>query len=99
MDPDDELCLCFHITQRKVVNYIRVEKPQRPAQLSECYGAGTGCGWCRPFLCKLWEDMSAGRVPPGGLPSADQYVRERSEYVRAGRGTPPADATPIDDVS
>jgi len=34
MSPDDELCLCFHVTQRKVLNYIRIEKPQRPAQLA-----------------------------------------------------------------
>ena len=29
MELDDELCLCFHVTKRKVVNYIRVEKPKR----------------------------------------------------------------------
>ena len=50
MKLDDELCLCFHVTKRKVVTFIRLEKPARASQLSECYGAGTGCGWCRPFL-------------------------------------------------
>ncbi len=44
MELDDELCLCFHVTKRKVINYIRVEKPSRPGQLSDCFGAGTGCG-------------------------------------------------------
>ena len=39
MDPNDELCLCFHVTQRKVVNFIRIEKPKRVGQLSECFGA------------------------------------------------------------
>src|SRR5436305_1461458 len=62
MDLDDELCLCFHVSQRKVVNYLRVEKPRRAGQLSECFGAGTGCGWCRPFLEKLFEQAAAGGV-------------------------------------
>lgn len=56
MGPDDELCLCFHVSKRKVVNFLRVERPASPSQLSECFGAGTGCGWCRPFLRKLFEE-------------------------------------------
>ena len=55
MGPDDELCLCFHVTRRKVVNFLRVERPKRVGQLSECFGAGTGCGWCRPYLKRLFE--------------------------------------------
>jgi len=35
MNLDEELCLCFHVSRRKVVNFIRIEKPKRPAQLSE----------------------------------------------------------------
>ena len=96
MEPDDELCLCFHVSRRKVVNYIRIEKPQRVAQLSDCYGAGTGCGWCRPFLKKLWEEISIGRSDPE-LPSAADYAQQRSQYVRDGEGTPPPGATPIDE--
>ena len=30
MELDDELCLCFHVTKRKVINYIRVEKKIPP---------------------------------------------------------------------
>ena len=41
MQPDDELCLCFHVTRRKVQNFLRLERPQRESQLAECYGAGT----------------------------------------------------------
>lgn len=55
MELDDELCLCFHVSRRKIENFIRRTKPQRPSQLSECLGAGTGCGWCRPFLKRLWQ--------------------------------------------
>ena len=44
MELDDELCLCFHVTKRKVLAFLRVQRPSRPSQMSECYGAGTGCG-------------------------------------------------------
>ncbi len=89
MQPDDELCLCFHVTKRKVVNFIRIEKPRRVGQLSECFGAGTGCGWCRPFLKRLFEQAAAeGQVEPE-LPTSEQYAALRSQYIRAGKGTPP----------
>jgi len=95
MEPDDELCLCFHVTKRKVINFLRVERPQRESQLAECHGAGTGCGWCRPFLKKLFQAAQAGGKD-SELPSADDYARGRTSYVRAGKGTPPPGATPID---
>ncbi len=99
MELDDELCLCFHVTKRKVINYIRLERPRRAAQLSECFGAGTGCGWCRPYLTSLFESIDAGQSTGESLPTADDYARERSKYVRSGGGTPPPGATPIDDSS
>ena len=93
MDLDDELCLCFHVTKRKVVNFIRVEKPRRAGQLSECFGAGTGCGWCRPYLKRLFE--AAGR-PAEAEPTSDEYARMRTRYVLDGKGTPPPGAAPIE---
>ncbi len=95
MELDDELCLCFHVTQRKVINFIRVERPQRESQMAECHGAGTGCGWCRPFLKKLFEAAQAGSQGAAELPSVDEYAQGRSGYVRSGKGTPPPGATPI----
>ncbi len=53
MKSDDEVCLCFHVTFRKLINFMRRTPIQRPSQLSECFGAGTGCGWCRPVLERL----------------------------------------------
>ena len=95
MELDDELCLCFHVTKRKVINFLRVERPQREGQLSDCHGAGTGCGWCRPFLKKLFDAaQDASGVSPE-LPTPDEYARGRSEYVQSGKGTPPPGATPI----
>ena len=96
MELDEELCLCFHVTKRKVVNYLRVERPQRESQLTDCHGAGSGCGWCRPFLKKLFEAYQADASADAALPSADEYARGRTGYVRSGKGTPPAGATPIE---
>jgi bacterioferritin-associated ferredoxin len=95
MELDDELCLCFHVSKRKVINFLRVERPQRESQLSECHGAGTGCGWCRPFLKKLFEASQSAASAAPDLPDANDYASGRTSYVRSGMGTPPAGATPI----
>lgn len=89
MNLDDELCLCFHVTKRKVVKYIEIEKPRRAGQLSDCYGAGTGCGWCRPFLTRLFEEAVEGGQTTEDLPSAEEYSQRRSMYIADGNGTPP----------
>jgi NAD(P)H-nitrite reductase large subunit len=89
MKPDDELCLCFHVTKRKVENFIRIEKPRRVGQLSECFGAGTGCGWCRPYLRQLFERAAAKGEVEAELPSAEQYAQLRARYIQDGKGTPP----------
>ncbi len=96
MEPDDELCLCFHVTKRKVLNYLRLERPRRAGQLSECYGAGTGCGWCRRFLRQLFEQATHGDQQNLELPRANAYACGRTQYVRDGGGTPPPGATPLD---
>jgi len=82
-----------------VLNFLRVEQPRRLSQMADCHGAGTGCGWCRPFLKKLFQaaqeksQLDSGAIPK--LPAADKYAQERSKYVRAGKGTPPPGATPV----
>ena len=82
MTPDDEVCLCFHVTRRKVSQYIRVERPEVAIQLSNCFGAGTGCGWCRPFLERIFqcERDPAKTVDESDLPEASQYAQSRSTY-------------------
>ena len=96
MQLDDELCLCFHVTKRKVVNFLRVEKPRRAGQLSECFGAGTGCGWCRTYLQRLFDEAAEQNAPPTEEPTAEEYATMRASYVRGGGGTPPPGATPIE---
>ncbi len=95
MNLDDELCLCFHVTKRKVLSFLRVEKPQRASQMSECFGAGTGCGWCRPYLEKLFEASRNNKSPDDGLPDSFNYAAGRTQYVKSGGGVPPPGATPI----
>lgn len=77
MNDDDELCLCFHVTRRKVVQYIRARKPVVASQLSDCYGAGTGCGWCRPFLERLMRESDPHSTE---LPDKDTYALRRQAY-------------------
>lgn len=93
MKDDEHLCLCFHVTKRKVINYLRIERPRAASQLAECHGAGTGCGWCRPFLKKLFEAArEAADVERVDLPDSDDYASSRSAYVKAGKGAPPPSA-------
>ena len=77
MRDDEDLCLCFHVSRRKVQQYIRAEKPTVTSQLSECYGAGTGCGWCRPFLERLMKEANPENAE---LPDSDDYAAQRSVY-------------------
>lgn len=84
MDPDDHVCLCFRVSQRKLANFMKREQPKVPSQLSECLGAGTGCRWCVPFLKKLFEQWQRGQEP--NLPVAPEaYARRRAAYHRSGQ--------------
>jgi NAD(P)H-nitrite reductase large subunit len=94
MQLDDEVCLCFHVTKRKILNYLRIHKPRVPSQLADCAGAGTGCGWCVPFLKRYHEQMLGKTADKDDHVSAEDYARQRGEYIHAGKGTPPPGATP-----
>jgi len=96
MNLDDKICYCFHVSRRKLVNYVRLHQPKVPSQLSECGGAGTGCGWCVPFLKQIFKngiDAELEELTP------EEYERKRAEYVKAGKGTPPGRATPLPTIS
>lgn len=92
MELDDEVCLCFHVTKRKLLSFLRVEKPRRPGQMSECFGAGTGCGWCRTFLTRMFEQAAAQGQLAKDEPTSADYAAQRAQYIREGRGTPPPGA-------
>lgn len=108
MNLDDKVCYCFHVSRRKLVNWVRHNAPKVPSQLSMCGGAGTGCGWCIPFLKQIFAQ---GTPPAGGCASCvatpddaldaltpDEYAALRAEYVTAGNGTPPPGAEPLPDA-
>jgi NAD(P)H-nitrite reductase large subunit len=86
VDPDDDVCLCFRVSQRKLVAFLQREAPVVPSQLSECLGAGTGCHWCVPFLEELFRQWRSGAEP--NLPIAPaEYAERRAEYRRTGTRT------------
>ena len=95
MEPDDKICYCFHVKIRKVLNFIRLHQPKRASQLSECNGAGTGCGWCIPYLKRLFEQaQDSGAVRPEAEPTPEEYARQRAAYIQSGKGKPPSGAEP-----
>ena len=84
MELDDRVCYCFRVTRRKLINFTRQTQPSRPSQLSECFGAGTGCGWCIPFLMRIHaEVMDSDDRADGPDPleiSAEEYAQLRATY-------------------
>ena len=98
MDLDQKVCLCFHVTRRKLVNYVRIHQPKVPSQLSQCGGAGTGCGWCVPFLKQIFREGTSGDAESSTM-TAEEYARLRAEYVRSGKGKPPPGADPLPEAT
>ena len=84
MQPDDQVCLCFHVSERKLAAFLRREAPRVPSQLSECLGAGTGCGWCVPYLEEMHRRWAAGADPCLGI-DPEAYAEARRAYRRTGK--------------
>lgn len=84
MDPDDEVCLCFHVSLRKIRAFLAREDPPVASLISECLGAGTGCMWCVPFLRHLHRQHRAG-VEPNLNVSPEEYARTRLVYHQTDR--------------
>ena len=78
MKPDDNICCCYHVSMRKLVHFARRTRPERASMMSECLGAGTGCGWCIPFLKKIAADPDAFELADM---SGDQYTAQRRSYI------------------
>lgn len=106
MELDDKVCLCFHVSKRKIQNFIRIHRPRVPSQISECNSAGTGCGWCVPFLKRYFEQYKANEAAQSPATNASatddamtaaEYAAQRAAYIQAGGGTPPPGATPLPD--
>ena len=95
MDLDAKVCYCFHVSKRKLVNFIRREQPRVASQLSECGGAGTGCGWCIPFLRALHLQAAGQGDHEVDQMTPEEYAARRAAYIRSGGGVPPPGATPL----
>lgn len=89
MELDDKICYCYHVSLRKLLNYARRERLQRPSQMSECLNAGTGCGWCIPILKRIYDDSctlhdAADAGTLDALPeSVDDYAEARRKYIQS----------------
>lgn len=82
MGPDDKICYCYNVPYRKLWHFARREHLQRASQMSECLGAGTGCGWCIPLLKRIFEASAAeaGAVDIDMTP--EEYAAARKDYIQ-----------------
>lgn len=92
MNLDDPVCLCYHVSLRKLLNFAARERPARPSGMSQCLGAGTGCGWCIPILTRIQQETVAGGQDARSdglmsrLPESEAaYAEARKEYLRSDR--------------
>jgi bacterioferritin-associated ferredoxin len=95
LGPDDEVCICHHVSLRKLVNFGLRERPAHAEQFSECLGAGTGCGWCVPVLRRIAEALVAGDESPVLDVTPEGHAQGRAGHLEARRAArqarPPAD--------
>jgi len=77
---DDKICYCYGVSMRKLVNFSRRVRPERASRMTECLGAGTGCGWCIPFLIKIAREPDTFLIEDL---TEHQYVERRTSYIKS----------------
>ncbi|MHC4695199.1 MAG: bacterioferritin-associated ferredoxin [Planctomycetota bacterium] len=82
MQLEDEICYCYHVSMRKLVNFSRRTTPRRASEMTGCLGAGTGCGWCIPFLVKIAQDPDAFELDDV---TPEEYASKRTVYRDTGQ--------------
>ncbi len=80
-DHPPELCICFHVAATKVHQWCRKTRPRVPSLISQCNGAGTGCGWCIPYLKAIHSEVVM-EGPPADIPNDEEYRVMRKQYHR-----------------
>jgi len=85
MGPDDKICYCNNVKLRKLLSFARRTHPKRPSQLSECLGAGTGCGWCIPTLQRIFDEYAANGESLDLDLTPEQYAAARQTYIESGQ--------------
>jgi len=83
MDLDDKLCYCYSISKRKIVNFVKQTRPRRASQISACFEAGSGCGWCIPFLVKIHRQVMSGAEVEADDITPSEYEAMRKSYRSA----------------
>lgn len=91
MNLDDEICYCYHVPLRKLLSFARRTRPVRASQMSECLGAGTGCGWCVPILQRIHDRIlsEAGTAKDGGATNPPLPPLSTGGEVEGASGTQP----------
>jgi len=97
MQPDDHVCLCFGVSQRKLAAFLRRERPSVASRLSECLGAGTGCGWCVPTLEAMHAAWARGEDPAVET-SPEEHAAGREVHRAARRAARAAERERSDDA-
>ena len=77
------MCLCYRVSLRKIRAYLARENPPVASLISECLDAGTGCGWCVPFLEHLHAQHTRG-VEPDLRISPQKYAEARTGFKKSG---------------
>ncbi|MFO0880148.1 MAG: (2Fe-2S)-binding protein [Gemmataceae bacterium] len=85
MDLDARVCFCFHVTRRKLLSFLRTQRPRVATQMSQCGGAGTGCGWCVPFLKQMFDQRGTSELDHF---TTEEYAQQRQAYLAAGKVRP-----------
>lgn len=86
MDQDDHVCLCYRVSLRKIQTYLNREDPPVASLISECLDAGTGCGWCVPFLKHLHDQHTKGKPVDLSI-SPEAYMKSRGTFKATGERT------------
>lgn len=88
MKATDKICYCYDVVLHKLWYFARRRKPRRASQMSECLGAGTGCGWCIPSLKRIHEEAAKSETPADTPPpdslialAPEEYAAKRRTYI------------------
>ncbi len=85
MGPDDKICYCYDVSLGKLWRFARRRCPKRASQMSECLGAGTGCGWCIPTLQRIFEEAGRGEESLDLGLTPEEYAERRQAYIDSGQ--------------
>ncbi len=79
MKKEEYVCVCHRVSLSKLQSFIERENPKVTSQLSECLDSGTSCGWCIPFLEKIFKQHAHGE-PMELTVDHERYIERRKAY-------------------